>query len=74
MAKYRISIPYYRQGVLYPGGSIVEIPDDEKPSRTWTEVADAPVSPPAATQEASEPPSTPGRGRRRASDGEPTAS
>lgn len=28
---------YYRLGILYPAWSVVELPADEKPSRTWRE-------------------------------------
>ena len=39
--KYRLgNQKYYRQGVVYAPGSVIEIPDNEKPSRTWTKVKD----------------------------------
>ena len=73
--KYLIKIPFYRQGVLYPPGSIVEVADGEGISVTWTEVTEPPTGNSAAPPEApTELPSTSGRGRRRAADGEPTAS
>lgn len=36
MAKYRLGDqPYYRDDTLYPASSVVELPDDVLPSRTW---------------------------------------
>ena len=39
--KYRLgNQPWYSKGVLHAAGSIVELGDNEKPSRTWTKVKD----------------------------------
>jgi hypothetical protein len=38
MKRYRIGREnYYREGVLYPAGTLVDIPADEEPSMTWFE-------------------------------------
>jgi hypothetical protein len=68
MARFRIAkMPYYREGRLFFPGEIVDIPDNEKPSRYWTPVDDpAPAAaPPAPKQE------TP-RAPRRTADLDPT--
>lgn len=67
--KYRTVIPYYRLGIMYPPGSIVEIPDDERPSRTWIPVEEPSPAPFAPTVEAT-PPTV--RRAKRPSDSEPT--
>lgn len=39
MKRYRIGTQnYYRAGVLYPAGTLVDIPADEEPSETWFEL------------------------------------
>lgn len=42
--KYRIEFSYFRNqdGKLYEPGSIVEIPAEEPPSKTWTLVPEEP--------------------------------
>lgn len=65
MPRYLIRQPYYRQGVLYPPGSEVEIPDNEKPSVTWTK-----VEPPAPEKPASKEPSKEHPKGKRPSDGD----
>jgi hypothetical protein len=40
MKKYRIVKAHYAKGVFYPAGSVIEMPDDLKPARNWTEVDD----------------------------------
>jgi hypothetical protein len=35
LKKYRINEPHYRSGTYYPSGSIVSVPAEEKPSKTW---------------------------------------
>lgn len=37
--RYRTKQQHYRQGVLYPAGSVLEIPADEPPGSDWLEVS-----------------------------------
>jgi hypothetical protein len=53
MAKYKITEQPYFRGKLFPVGSIVTIPDDEKPAPAWIPLNDdgtpkppAPKAPP----------------------------
>lgn len=48
--QYRISVKHYREGVMYPAGSVVTVPADAKPSSTW-----APVEEKKADVKAEEP-------------------
>lgn len=44
--KYRLGNQnYYRKGVLYAAGSVIDLPDDEVPSITWTKVKDQSLRP-----------------------------
>lgn len=39
--KYRITTPFYRDGLTYPAGSVVEFPSDEKVNPDWEVVKKA---------------------------------
>jgi hypothetical protein len=38
VAKYILTKPYYKAGVLYLAGDIIEVPDSDKPSKNWLPV------------------------------------
>lgn len=47
MAKYKSPNVYYRLGTTYAPGEVIEIPDNEPPSKDWERVGEKPATPPA---------------------------